>query len=115
MMKLRFCTSLPLLLASLTVHAGNLGNGQWNATNCGAKPPAPPIKTNSVDAFNQSIKAINAWQTKAQEYYNCVVKEANADNEAIAQSANAAQEEFKREVARIQQEADAGKAKVEKN
>ena len=53
-------------------------------------------------------------QTKAQDYYNCMVKEANADNNAIAKSANAGQEEFRNEVSRIQKEAEAGKAKVEK-
>ncbi|CAG7857226.1 hypothetical protein MCAMS1_01976 [biofilm metagenome] len=109
--------SLTILLTfiTLSVHAGNLVNGQWQPVNCGQKTPPPAINTQSVDAFNQSIKDINAWQAKAQEYYNCVVKEANVDNQIIATSANAAQQEFKNEVSRIQKEADAGKAKVEKD
>jgi hypothetical protein len=107
--------TLSLLLVTLSAHAGSLANGQWQPANCGQKPPSPAIKTSSVEDFNQSIKDINAWQAKAQEYYNCIVKEANVDNQIIATSANAAQDEFKNEVKRIQQEADAGKAKVEKN
>lgn len=99
----------------VSAQAGSFMNGQWHATNCSLKPPAPAINTKSVDDFNQSIKDINTWQAKAQEYYNCLVKEANIDNEIIAKSANIAQEEFCNEVSRIQKEADAGKATVEKN
>lgn len=114
MNKLKFLI-IPFTLIPLSAHAGNLTNGQWQPANCGQKIPAPAINTKSVDDFNQSIKNINAWQAKAQEYYNCVVKEANVDNQIIATSANAAQQDFKNEVSRIQKEADAGKAKVEKN
>lgn len=103
-----------LLSATSPVNAGTITNGQWQASNCGQKIPVPAISTKSVEDFNQSIKDINAWQAKAQTYYNCVVTEANADNNTIAKSANAAQDEFKQEVQRIQKEADAAKSKVEK-
>jgi hypothetical protein len=43
------------------------------------------------------------------------VKEANIDNQVIATTANSAQSEFKNEVNRVQKEAEAGKAKVEKD
>jgi hypothetical protein len=108
-------TIVSFSLAINIAHAGSLMNGQWQPANCGQKPPAPAINTKSVDGFNQSIKDINTWQTKAQDYYNCVVKEANVDNQIIATSANAAQQEFKNEVNLIQKEADTGKAKVEKD
>jgi len=114
-MKKTFTLAITLALITLSAHAGSLANGQWQPANCGQKPPAPAIKTSSVDDFNQSIKDINAWQAKAQDYYNCIVKEANVDNQIIATSANSAQQEFKNEVSRIQKEADAGKVKVEKN
>lgn len=114
-MKLKVLTVFLIIFISVASEAGSLGNGQWQATGCGEKPPPPAINTGSVDDFNQSIKDINTWQTKAQTYYNCVVKEANTDNDIIAKSANAAQDEFKLDVGRIQKEADAGKAKVEKN
>ncbi|ESS71951.1 hypothetical protein MGMO_82c00020 [Methyloglobulus morosus KoM1] len=104
-----------LFLIGLNAQAGSLMNGQWQPANCGQKPPAPTINTKSVDGYNQSVKDINAWQAKAQEYYNCIVKEANIDNQIIATTANSAQEEFRNEVSRIQKEAEAGKAKVEKN
>ncbi|MBK8816151.1 MAG: hypothetical protein IPN42_11945 [Methylococcaceae bacterium] len=114
-MKLSKFLMFVLSLVCLNAQAGNLMNGQWQAANCGQKPPSPTINTKSVDAFNQSIKDINAWQAKAQEYYNCIVKEANIDNQIIATTANSAQDEFKNEVNRIQKEAEAGKAKVEKD
>lgn len=113
-MKTPFIVAALLLAIQSVAQAGSLANGQWQARGCGNKPPAPAINTQSVDDFNQSIKDINVWQAKVQDYYNCIVKEANADNEVIAKSANAAQEEFRQEVGRIQKEADAGKAKVEK-
>lgn len=104
-----FCT------VTFNADAGNLSDGQWQPANCGQKPSAPAINTKNVDGYNQSVKDINTWQTKAQEYYSCLVKEANADNDTIAKSANAAQDEFRNDVNRIQKEAVAGKAKVEKN
>lgn len=107
--------AIALLLIGLNAQAGSLMNGQWQTANCGQKPPAPAISTKSVDGYNQSVKDINAWQTNAQAYYGCLVKEANTDNDVIAKSANAAQEEFRNEVSRIQKEAVAGKAKVEKD
>lgn len=113
-MKLKIFTVTWVVFISFASEAGSLANGQWQATGCGGKPPAPAINTGSVDDFNKSIKDINAWQAKAQNYYNCVVKEANTDNDTIAKSANAAQDEYKQEVSRIQKEAEAGKAKVEK-
>jgi hypothetical protein len=107
--------ALSFCITAFNVYAGNLSNGQWQPANCGQKPSAPAINTKSVDDYNQSVKDINTWQAKAQEYYNCLVKEANTDNDSIAKSANSAQEEFRNDVSRIQKEAVAGKAKVEKN
>lgn len=106
--------TVTLCFISVTAQAGGLINGQWQPANCGQKPPPPSISTNSVDEYNQSVKDINAWQAKAQGYYNCIVKEANIDNQIIATTANSAQDEFRLEVKRIQQQAEAGKAKVEK-
>ncbi len=106
---LTFCT------ATLNAYAGNLNNGQWQPANCGQKSPAPAFNTHSADGYNKSLKEVMAWQTKTQEYYNCLIKEANADNDVIAKSANAAQEEFRNEVKNIQKEAELAKTKAEKN
>jgi hypothetical protein len=114
-MKLKIFIAAWFIFISFASEAGSLANGKWQATGCGIKPPAPKINIDSVDAFNQSIKDINTWQAKAQEYYNCMVKEANVDNDTIAKSANAAQDEFKLEVNRIQKEAETAKATLEKN
>ncbi len=51
----------------------------------------PVIDQSSVDAYNQSVKAINDWQQKANAYNGCLIKEANADNTLIANSANGEQ------------------------
>ena len=112
----RFLTPTAIwLFAAISVQAGTLSSTDWKPTGCGEKVPAPVVNTKSVDDYNKSIKDINAWQKKAQDYYSCVVNEANTDNQLIANSANAAQDEFKQEVQRIQKEATDGKTKVEKN
>lgn len=114
-MKSKTAAFLFLSLGCLNISAGNLKNGVWQATSCDEKPVAPVINTKSADDFNKSIKDINTWQEKSQQYYNCLVTEANADNATIAKSANAAQEEYQKEVSRIHKEADEGKAKLEKH
>jgi hypothetical protein len=100
---------------TLNAYAGNLSNGQWQPAQCGPKSPVPPFNTQSADDYNKSLKEVMAWQSKTQEYYNCLVKEANADNETISKSANTAQDEFSNEVNKIQKEAEEAKAKAEKN
>lgn len=99
----------------LNVHAGNLSNGQWQPTGCGQKSPKPTFNTQDVDGYNKSVKEVMAWQGKTQEYYNCLVKEANTDNDHIAKSANAAQEEFRNEINQLKKDAETAKAKAEKN
>jgi hypothetical protein len=96
-------------------HAGNLSNGQWQPTGCGQKSPIPTFNTQGVDAYNKSVKEVMAWQATAQEYYNCLVKEANTDNDLIAKSANAVQEEFRNEINQLKKDAESAKAKAEKN
>lgn len=103
---------------TFNVYGGSLNNGQWQTTNCGQKSPVPPFNTHSVDDYNKSLKEVMAWQTKTQEYYSCLsclIKEANADNEAISKSANAAQDDYRNEVIKIQKDAEIAKTKAEKN
>lgn len=89
-MKLLRALTIGLGIIGLNAHAGNLINGQWQPVNCGQGLFPPTINTKGIDDYNQSIRDINAWQTKAQEYYNCVVKEANIDNQIIVTTANSA-------------------------
>ena len=100
---------------ALKVHAGNLSNGQCHPTGCGQQSTKPTVNTQDVDAYNKSVKEVMAWQGKAQEYYNCLVKEANTDNDLIAKSANSAQEKFRNEINQLKNDAETAKTKAEKN
>jgi hypothetical protein len=107
-------TMLSLALATpLYVSAGTLVNGKWSLTNCGNKPEAPAIDQTNVEAFNQSVAKINDWQQQAKVYYACLVQEANADNAVIADTANAAQAEYRATTERIGREAGTTKKKLE--
>jgi hypothetical protein len=109
--------SLCLLTLALTipvsVHAGTLIDGTWSLATCGNKPETPTIDQTHVEAFNQSVAKINAWQQQAKAYYECLVKEANTDAAIIADTANAAQADYRATVERIGREADAAKKTLE--
>jgi hypothetical protein len=101
------------LAAPLYVNAGTLIDGKWSLATCGSKPEVPTIDQTNVETFNQSVAQINDWQQQAKAYYECLVKEANADNAVIADTANAAQADYRAAVERIGKEADAAKKKLE--
>jgi len=94
--------------------AGSLHNGAWTPNGCGERPPAPTVNGQSVEDFNASVAAINDWQQRSKPYFECLIKEANADNNAIADSANKAQDDFRAKVQAIAAEVDAAKQKLEK-
>lgn len=94
MNKLHFFT-LALLLVGATANAGALKNGKWTTSNCGAMPDVPALDDSSVDAYNNTITATNMWQQQATAYLDCMVKEANADNNAIADAANKEQDNYR--------------------
>lgn len=102
-----------ILAAPFCVNAGTLANGKWSSASCGNKPEEPTVDQTNVEAFNQSVAKINAWQQQAKVYYACLVKEANADNAVIADTANAAQAEYRATTERIGREAGAAKKKLE--
>lgn len=101
------------LAAPLYANAGTLIDGKWSLAACGNKPETPAIDQTNIEAFNQSVAKINAWQQQAKAYYECLVKEANTDNAVIADTANAAQAEYRATVESIGKEADAAKKKLE--
>lgn len=107
-------SALCLLAVCETAIGGNLSSGQWTAAGCGKEPAPPTIESGSVEAYNRSLKLVREWQQKAQDYNSCVVKEANADNEAIARAANAQQARFKAAVGEIQNKATEIKAKLDR-
>ena len=95
--------------------AGTITNGTWSPSACGAEPVAPPvIEQSSIEAYNKSIKAINAWQKNANTYNNCLINEANADNALIAKTANWQQSQFRATIEKINIQTNAAKAKLNK-
>lgn len=96
-----------------SAEAGVLVNGVWKSERCGRQPEAPFIDDGSVDGFNKSVLAINAWQEQAKVYFECLVKEANEDNKAIANSANAEQSAYRESVEAVRAAAEAAKNKLE--
>lgn len=101
------------LSSALNANAGTLINGKWTTPSCGVMSPAPAVDSSGVDAYNRSLKQIREWQPQAQTYIECVVKEANADNATIAKAANAEQERFRDDVAKISAEAAGIKKKLD--
>ena len=109
--RLFFAAAMMLTVVSGT--AGTITNGTWSPSGCGIEPVVPVIDQSSVEAYNQSVKAINDWQQKANAYNGCLIKEANADNSLIANSANDEQARLRAAIEKIQAETTAAKAKLD--
>ena len=99
--------------APWAVFAGSINDGKWSPTGCGDNPPAPIIDAGSVEAFNQSLVAISDWQLKSRAYIQCLVNEANTDNQLIANSANQVQTDFREKLEKLSAEAKAGSKALE--
>lgn len=116
-MKLNVLTltaAIGLSLFATVSYAGELANGGWQPSGCGDKPATPQIDAGDVDSFNKSVAAINDWQQQAKVYFECLIKEANTDNNIIAESANREQAAYRQAVEAITAEADAAKKKLDK-
>lgn len=113
-MRKQLFLSAAMMLTAISGTAGTIANGAWSPSGCGAEPVVPVIDQSSVDAYNQSVKAINDWQQKAHAYNGCLIKEANADNSLIANSANDEQARLRAAIEKIQTETTAAKAKLDK-
>ena len=110
----RLFFTVTMMLTTLSGMAGTITNGTWSPSGCGAEPVVPVIDDTSVDAYNQSVKAINDWQQKATAYNDCLINEANADNLLIANSANDEQARLKAAIEKIQADTSAAKTKLGK-
>ena len=114
-MKQRTFFTIAMLTASISVcSAGTITKGVWSPSSCGAEPALPNFKQATVDEYNKSVKTINDWQQKAITYNGCLIKEANADNTLIANSANDEQARLRIAIEKIQAETSAAKAKLDK-
>jgi hypothetical protein len=113
MIQRTFITAVILLATISAGTAGTITNGTWSPSGCGAEPTVPVIEQGSVDAYNNSVKAINEWQQKANAYNTCLINEANADNAIIAKMANEGQSRLRTAMEKIKTDMDAAKAKLE--
>ncbi len=102
-----------MVYVSNSVSAGTLVNSNWVPAGCGVKPEAPLISDKDVESYNKSVAAINEWQQQARVYYECLIKEANADNTVIADTANREQGEYRKTVEKIGAAVDAAKKKLD--
>ncbi|KIO49206.1 hypothetical protein [Nitrosospira sp. NpAV] len=100
-----------LLTVVFAANAGTLNDGNWSPSGCGTLSEAPAVDSSNVDAINKSISAVNEWQKQVQSYDECMIKEANADTAAIANSANAQQTRYREASQKINAEAAAGREK----
>lgn len=113
MIQRTFITAV-IMVATISVGtAGTITNGAWSPSDCGTEPVVPVIEQSSVDAYNQSVKAINEWQQKANAYNTCLINEANADNARIAKVANEEQSRLRTAIEKIKTETMAAKAKLD--
>jgi hypothetical protein len=113
MMKLINITAIFCLVYTNVTFAGSLQNSQWTYSACGEKPALPEVNDRDVEAYNNSVKAINAWQEQANTYYACIISEANKDSTAITNKANAEQAVYKQDVNNIVTTLDAAKKKFQ--
>ena len=113
MIKRLFFTAA-IMLTTVSSTAGTLSNGAWSPSGCGTEPVAPVVDPSNIDTYNESVKAIYDWQQKANAYNSCLIKEANADNSLIADSANEEQVRLRVAIEKIQSETIAAKAKLGK-
>jgi len=105
---------LSLLSLSTVTEAGAIVGGAWAPSGCGQKPPAPVIDDKTVESFNKSVAGLNDWQLQSKSYFECLVKEANADNALIAESANREQSSYRQTVDSINATLDAAEKKLSK-
>lgn len=108
-----FFALLAITFAS-SVEAGTLVNANWVPAGCGVKPEAPKIDDTDVETYNKSVATINDWQQKARSYYECLINEANADNNVIAETANREQAVYRDTVQKVGAAVEAAKKKLDK-
>ncbi len=108
-----FLVAISMCCTAGAANAGTLVKGNWVPADCGAKPAVPSVDDRDVDAYNKSVAAINDWQQKARAYYECLIKEANADNNVIADTANREQAEYRETVGKIGSAVEAAKKKLD--
>lgn len=104
-------SALGWFVAASTAQAGVIVSGVWSPTTCGPKPEAPQLNLSNADAYNASVVQVNTYRQGIRPYVDCVVKEANADIQAITQSASSTQQGAKTANDKIQADVKAAEEK----
>lgn len=107
------CTLLtPLCL--LPAWAGTLEGATWKPGQCGPTPTPPALAVRNVDAYNATVALVNTYRKQSRAHTDCLVREANADIQAITQAATAAQQAEREADARLLAELKAAGDKLPK-
>lgn len=96
------------------VQAGTLSGGAWTATGCGVRPATPTLDLKDSDAFNRSVDVVNAHLKAIRAYVDCLTAEANADLQAVSQSATATQTSVREARDRLLADVKAAEQKLNK-
>jgi hypothetical protein len=110
-LRARLLLSLATLSISTAAHAGVIVSGTWSPAGCGPKPEPPQLNLSNADAYNASVVNVNTYRQAIRPYVDCVVKEANADIQAITQAATATQQGAKVANDKIQADVKAAEEK----
>lgn len=80
--------SLPILRAATLLAAGcwlaatSAHAATWSPAKCGAEPDAPSLHLGTVEQYNASVDAFNAYAKSARAYNDCLVREVSAEQAA---------------------------------
>lgn len=100
-----------ICVASTGSQAGAISGGAWSPVSCGTKPIPPVLDLSSADAYNKSVDSVNAYRQAIRPYIDCLVKEANADIQAVTKSATVEQQAAKAANDKIQADVKAAEEK----
>jgi hypothetical protein len=87
MLKVLFAAAAMTAVSVAAAQAGTLKDGVWTSA-CPMPGDAPAFSSKSPEAYNASMKTVQAWQDAAKAYADCLNKEAKEDQGVIVTTAN---------------------------
>ena len=82
--------------------------GAWSPEQCGAEPARPVLDLGDRAKYNHSADVVNEYEGKAKAWDACVMKQANADMEAISAAAKSRMAGISHDATQIQARVYAG-------
>ncbi len=82
--------------------------GAWSPEECGAEPARPVLDLGDRAKYNHSADVVNEYEGKAKAWDACVMKQANADMEAISAAAKSRMAGISHDATQIQARVYAG-------